>query len=70
MADSCESCNGVGFLLRVGDDGVRTSVRCDCAQGDSESRIKATRIPRRYAHCTLESFESHDRSPDGLTRRS
>lgn len=62
MAESCESCNGVGFRLRIDDAGVRTATRCSCRHGDSEARLKATRIPRRYAHCTLESFEVHDRS--------
>lgn len=62
MAGSCESCNGVGFLLRTDDSGVRTSTRCECYQGDSDARIKATRIPRRYTHCTLDGFEIHDRS--------
>jgi DNA replication protein DnaC len=63
MAGQCEQCHATGFQIRVDEHGVRTSVACPCTQEDRLTRlVQAARIPRRYDHCTLESFEIHDPS--------
>jgi len=71
MEESCPLCNGTGFELKTRDDGVVAAVRCSCElrQG-AERRMRAARIPRRYEHCTLESFEPMDPSQEQARRRA
>ena len=53
--DVCSICFGTGMEIVPGK-GART---CKCRIDNSSGRlIKAARIPPRYAHCTLESFNS------------
>jgi DNA replication protein DnaC len=52
---SCPRCNGSGWIPLSGDS-LRVEP-CGC-QGDlrRQQRIAAASIPKRYAHCTLDSF--------------
>jgi DNA replication protein DnaC len=64
MAERCERCAGSGFEIRHREDGVATATRCACQDEDRQERLlQQARIPRRYEHCTLDSFEPrHDPS--------
>ncbi|PYS80785.1 MAG: DNA replication protein DnaC [Acidobacteria bacterium] len=49
----CQLCFGTGLEVVPGK-GAR---RCDCRTQESHAKlISAARIPRRYAHCTLQNF--------------
>src|SRR5207253_644612 len=56
----CTRCNGSGWVP-IGDDSLRVEP-CNC-QGDLRRRQRLTgaSIPKRYAHCTLETFK--EKSP-------
>jgi DNA replication protein DnaC len=56
----CARCNGTGWVPLPGDD-LRVEA-CSC-QGDlrRRQRLAGAGIPKRYAHCTLESFR--EKSP-------
>jgi len=56
---SCERCGGTGFEI-VSRDGREYAQACACrrpASGPGRDPASACRIPPRYEHCTLESFE-------------
>lgn len=56
----CATCGGTGFELRTSENGVVTSVRCACSARDRNTALmKLARIPRRYEHCSFETFEQH-----------
>jgi DNA replication protein DnaC len=56
----CADCNGTGFSI-VTKDGREFAQRCACQAGARSSGaadpVARCRIPPRYEHCTLESFE-------------
>lgn len=55
---ACPFCEGQG--LRIVEDGTgrRTAVPCVCrAQRRLRRTLQQAHIPRRYEHCTLDSFE-------------
>ena len=54
---TCSRCNGTGWVpLGAGSYDIDP---CTCQEGSRRAqRIAATRIPRRYHHCTLDSFSS------------
>ena len=56
----CPRCQGSGWLPMVGDD-LRVEP-CGC-QGDlrRNQRLASASIPKRYSHCTLETFR--EKSP-------
>lgn len=63
MSHACVTCRDTGYLLRTQDDGTVLAAPCGCAPPDrAERRLAAAGIPRRYEHCTLESFEGIDPS--------
>jgi DNA replication protein DnaC len=69
MCPDCPVCHGTGFATRTGDNGVVSATACACAGDDRAERLRAAaQIPRRYAHCTLESFEIHDPSHEAARR--
>lgn len=51
----CPACGGTGWEFVEGK-GVRP---CDCKRADRPDLLEASaRIPRRFAHCTLDNFET------------
>ncbi len=56
-SEKCTLCGGTGWTL-VEEDGVELVRRCECAEEGVRRRLlEQARIPARYRHCTLESFE-------------
>lgn len=65
MSDTCPACHGTGFEIRTSEAGVTSAAPCACSFRDRGlALLKAARIPRRYDHCTLASFEVHGPSQD------
>jgi DNA replication protein DnaC len=59
MSSSCPICGGVGLVRVVADDGRWVSRVCQCQQLEREERrLSNARIPERYRHCTLDTFET------------
>ena len=59
MSDVCAECGGAGMVLAVNAAGVRVARVCACQQAArSGHRVVAARIPKRYEHCTLDSYET------------
>lgn len=57
MPSECPKCQGTGFELRTGDDGVVSAVRCACnLDRMGHDMLRQARIPRRYDHCTFDEF--------------
>jgi len=57
---NCEKCGGTGFTI-VERKGREFAQPCSCRRRDEvgggpEAALEACRIPRRYEHCTLETF--------------
>jgi DNA replication protein DnaC len=56
----CERCHGTGFEI-VDRDGREFAQPCSCRRGAAgkggEDALSRCRIPPRYEHCSLESFE-------------
>lgn len=65
---TCPLCEGTGWKALAGSESdsrshspVRTVTRCDCVlRGRASSLLRSARIPKRYEHCTLESFDTFD----------
>ncbi len=56
----CATCHDTRWKI-VERDGVRRAARCDCWRAMNTERLVAdARIPRRYAHCSLENFITYD----------
>jgi len=57
---TCEVCGGTGFVI-VERDAREYAERCRCQQGSPAGKDKDAlarcRIPPRYQHCTLASFD-------------
>ena len=57
---ACETCGGTGFAI-VERDGREFAEPCSCrrpaAAGGGDALLAACRIPPRYEHCSLASFE-------------
>jgi DNA replication protein DnaC len=58
VTTTCEICGGTGFTI-VSREGRDFAERCVCRRGRAAGPdpLVACRIPPRYEHCTLESFE-------------
>ena len=57
MPDSCPICGGSGLKLKIRADGERYAEECACHLQVRASRLLSrAAIPKRYEHCTLESF--------------
>lgn len=55
----CPHCAGVQFIVTELPDGSRTSRRCICAiTARNGKMLSLARIPKRYQHCTFESFDT------------
>jgi len=71
MSEACEECGGAGMVLGVNAAGVRVARVCVCQQvARSGHRVAAARIPRRYEHCTLDSYETGFRGADASMRQA
>jgi DNA replication protein DnaC len=58
MSDFCPICEDSGLRLIVQPDGERYAQPCECRLQVRASRLlKRAAIPRRYEHCTLDTFE-------------
>ena len=58
MSDICPICEDSGLRLIVQPDGERYAQPCECRLQLQASRLlKRAAIPRRYEHCTLDTFE-------------
>ncbi|MPY86660.1 MAG: DNA replication protein DnaC [Luteitalea sp.] len=57
---ACPLCDDTGWRpMEV--DGVRRVVRCDCWKRDATMRLlEQAHVPRRYQHCTLDSFTAYN----------
>ncbi len=61
---ACPLCAGTGLRL-VRRDGEQFAAECSCrVERKAGLRLKRARIPERYAHCSLESFDTGFRSAD------
>ena len=55
----CSICDGSGLRVIVRPDGSRAAQDCECRIERRVARMIArTNIPRRYEHCSLDSFET------------
>jgi DNA replication protein DnaC len=71
MSDVCAVCGGAGMVLMVNAAGVRVARVCECQQAArSGHRVAAARIPKRYEHCTLDSYETGFRGADASMRQA
>jgi DNA replication protein DnaC len=71
MDDVCSECGGAGMVLAVNAAGVRVARVCVCQQtAVSEHRIAAARVPKRYQHCSLDSYETGFRGADPSMRQA
>ncbi len=65
MPEPCPVCNGTGLRLVEHTDGSRAATDCACRIARRAARlVEQARIPQRYAHCTLEDYETQFPSAD------
>ena len=58
MTQFCPLCSDSGLRLTVGPDGERYARACECRlQLQATRLLKRASIPKRYEHCTLDTFE-------------
>jgi DNA replication protein DnaC len=57
---ACPLCDDTGWRpMEI--DGVRRVTRCDCWKRDASMRLhERANVPRRYQHCTLDSFTAYN----------
>jgi DNA replication protein DnaC len=61
----CPICSGRGIVIESGLDSKEYARTCECRIGRrADRRIERARVPRRYEHCSLESFETNFRNAD------
>jgi DNA replication protein DnaC len=67
----CPECRDTGFRIEE-RDGLQLAVRCGCRRSkNGDALLRASRIPPRYLHCTVESFEIWEPAPhDHLQRKA
>ncbi len=57
MTDTCPICEGSGLRVIERAGGLRVAQPCECRVARRAARIiEQARIPKRYAHCTLEDY--------------
>ena len=61
---ACPHCGGIGVtMVRRGDE--QFAAECSCRiEKKAELRLQRARIPQRYTHCSLESFDVGFRGAD------
>ncbi len=58
MSDPCPLCSDSGMRLTIQPDGERYAQPCECRlRRQAERLFRRAAIPRRYEHCTLDTFE-------------
>jgi DNA replication protein DnaC len=58
MSQICPLCEDSGLRFTVGPDGERYAQACECRLRLQAGRLlKRAAIPKRYEHCTLDTFE-------------
>jgi len=69
MEPTCPLCAGTGFTIRQISDGSEAAERCSCAEAHRGERLlRSAGIPRRYEHCTLDSYDIHHESQQEAKR--
>ena len=64
MAEVCIVCEGSGLRI-VQEDGRQVARPCECRLAQRAGRmLDRARIPKRYEHCSLDSYESKFRGAD------
>ena len=57
MADTCPICEGSGLRVVERANGLRVAEPCECrAERRLVRMMEQARIPKRYAHCTLDDY--------------
>lgn len=65
MPEVCPICNDIGMRLVEQPNGSRAAIDCECRIARRAARLtEQARIPPRYAHCTLEDYETAFPSAD------
>ena len=60
MTQVCPKCDGMRMRVIVRPDGTRAAEPCECVHEERVTRLLARAgIPRRYEHCSLDSYESN-----------
>src|SRR5579859_2729927 len=71
MSEVCAECGGAGMVLVVNAAGARVARVCVCQQAArNDHRVAAARIPKRYQHCSLDSYETGFRGADASMRQA
>ena len=61
MAEICPICEGAGLRVVERAGGLRMAEDCPCRVAKRTARvISSARIPQRYEHCILDSFETQE----------
>jgi DNA replication protein DnaC len=69
--EECEKCSGAGMVLVVDAAGRRAARVCTCQQtARNDHRVAGARIPKRYQHCSLDSYEVGFRGADPSMRQA
>ena len=59
MSEVCPKCDGMGMRILQRADGSQAAEACECRYEQRITRLLSRAgIPRRYEHCSLESYES------------
>jgi DNA replication protein DnaC len=67
MPEICIKCDGMGMRVITRPDGSSAAEPCECQQERRIARlVERARIPPRYRHCTLQSFEVGRHSHESL----
>jgi DNA replication protein DnaC len=74
LSPACERCGGTGFEI-VDREGREFAQPCACRGPVTQDRtpgafLRACRIPPRYEHCSLESFEAGNESLEAARDRA
>jgi DNA replication protein DnaC len=60
MAEVCPKCDGMGMVVVRRGDGRSAAEPCDCRHEVRVAvRVERARIPKRYQHCSFESYEAN-----------
>src|SRR5215470_8677694 len=59
MSEVCPKCDGMGMRILLRADGSQAAEACECRYEQRITRLLSRAgIPRRYEHCSLDSYES------------